>query len=109
MTLRESAIARFESLALAAVEPVKNATVAPAAPAPGELLADGIECADDSRTSSHQREDDPDSTEPPENIDTGAPVLAPQPGEAEHDDERGYCPGHVLQPRHERTFDFVLQ
>src|SRR6266542_4504174 len=108
MPFGESAVAFFKAFTVIVVEPVQN-VVAASASAPGDLLADRVELADYGRAAPRQRENDGDSTEPPEEIGARARVLPPQPRKAEDDNEHGQPPGEVLQPGQERTFDLVLQ
>src|SRR5262249_59883015 len=107
MPFSESAVALFKAIAMIVVEPVQNATVASAS-APGDLLTDRIEFADDCRATARQHKNDGDSPKPPEEIRACARILPPQPRKAEDDNEHGQPPREVLQPGQERAFDLFL-
>src|SRR5262245_35212787 len=108
MPFSESAVALFKAIAMIVVEPVQNATVASAS-APGDLLTDRIEFADDCWATTCQHKNDGDSPKPPEEIRACARILPPQPGETETYNEHGQPPGEILQPGQEGTFDLFLQ
>src|SRR5262245_24609997 len=108
MSFGESAVALFKAIAMIFVKPVQNIIAVPP-PAPGDLLADRVEFADDGRATPRQQKNDGDSPKPPEEIRACARVLPPQPGEAETYNEHGQPPGEILQPGQEGTFDLFLQ
>src|SRR5262245_16614019 len=108
MSFGESAVALFKSIAMIVVEPVQNA-IAVSASAPGDLLADRVEFADDCWATPCQHKNDGDSPKPPEEIRACARILPPQAGEAETYNEHGRPPGEILQPWQEGAFDLILQ
>src|SRR5215475_14297768 len=55
MSFGESVVAFFKALTVIVVEPIQNA-IAVSASAPGDLLADRVELADDCRATPRQRE-----------------------------------------------------